>query len=127
MRRLVRNLLVLLLAFVAGAVWADRDQLGGAPDLPSVSSLPGVTHAQLALDEGRLGRFHGTVEVTNKTPARLQVIVRVTARDEGDQVGRLVGEVTLSSGSTAGVELHSVDAFASYDETDVELLPIPKG
>lgn len=118
---------MVVLAFLAGAVWADRDQLGIGGDLPSVTSVPGVSHADLVLDEGRSGRFHGTVEITNKTRTRLQVVIRVTASDEGDQVGRLVGEVTLSSGSTAGVELHSVDRYAAYDGTEVELLPIPKG
>lgn len=125
-RKLVRNVLVVLLAFVAGAVWADRDQLSGV-DAPSISTIMGVSHAALEVDKGRLGRFHGTVEVTNRTRTRLQVVVRVTPRHEGDQLGRLVGEVTLSPGATAGVELHSVDAYEPYDETDVELLPIPKG
>lgn len=128
-RRTGALLLVLIGSLVlAGAIgWRlSVDAPTGDKDAPDgvIQTGQGVDHAGLEVVRSD-GRFDGTIELTNHTTVHANVYVQVHVYDGEQEIGELSGDVSLKPRSTAVVDLQSFDDFRSFDDTVVEVLPIP--
>jgi hypothetical protein len=69
--------------------------------------------------------FDGTVELTNHTDVHADVMVEVHVYDGDQEIGSLLGDVSLKPNSSAVADLTSFDQFAAFTDTVVELIAIP--
>jgi hypothetical protein len=72
-----------------------------------------------------IGNFDGKITLVNHEHLHVHVMVTINVYDGDQQVGDLTGSVTLKPDSASTVDLLSIDTVASYDNTTVELLPLP--
>lgn len=98
---------------------------GFRPDwTPDWLDRKGIAHSDLRVGD-KQGFFDGTIKIENYEDLHVDVYVTVNLYDGDQEVGDLSGSVTLKPNSGSTVDLDSSDRFVSYDNTTVELLPIP--
>jgi hypothetical protein len=119
---LVEIAVIFLIGFICGAFWIANH----APSwLPDWLSPDGLSYSELAIRTDDSGHFDGTIRLANHEKLDVDVLVTVNVYDGDQEVGDLTGTVTLKPESSSTVDLISFDEFASYDNTTIELLPIP--
>jgi hypothetical protein len=133
-KRLKRTFAVLLLctflvsAYVAWSGFTGRepvpipDALGGGPKHVTGSDSD---FGDLHVDRGEDGFFVGTISVENPTNAFQDVIVTVDLFDGDQNVGELIGTVTVKPGTAPSVDLMSVDSHVPWSDAHVDLIRSP--
>ncbi len=96
--------------------------LGGGP-----SSVTGTDSGfdDLEVSQTDDGRFAGTISVENPTSAFQDVFVTVDLFEGDQNVGELVGSVTVKPGTSSSVNLMSPTSFAEWSDAHVDLLRSP--
>lgn len=113
---------IFLIGFLCGAIWIAKY----SPDwLPDWLSPNGITYADLVIRTDGTGYFDGTIRLTNHEDLHADVLVTVNLYRGDEEVGDLTGSVTLKPNSSSSVDLDSSDNFVGYDNTTIELVPIP--
>jgi hypothetical protein len=79
----------------------------------------------LRVAKGDLGYFDGTISIENPTDAFQDVLVTVALFDGEQNVGKLIGSVTLKPGSSSSVDLISFDPYAAWGDARVDLRRSP--
>ena len=119
---LIEIAVIFVIGFVCGAIFIAKH----APSwLPEWISPDGISYSNLAVDSDDRGNFDGTIKLVNHEGLNVKVMVTINVYEGDNQVGDLTGSVTLKPKSASTVDLLSVDEFASYDNTTVELFPLP--
>lgn len=130
-KRLKRIFVVLLLCTFVVSAYIAWSSITGREPVPIPDALGGgPTHVtgtdsafdDLAVDRGADGRFTGTISVENPTDSFQDVIVTVDLFDGDQNVGELMGIVTVKPGTASSVELMSVDSYVPWSDAHVDLL-----
>lgn len=116
--------IIFAIGFVCGVVWHAKYSPGW---LPNWLSPEGISYSDLVIQTGETGNFDGTIRLANHEDLDADVLVTINIYKGDQEVGDLTGSVTLKPKSASTVDLDSIDSFASYDNTTIELLPIPVG
>lgn len=99
---------------VSAVFGAERTITGSDPDFSDLE----VTRDVNAL-------YDGTVVVSNPSGSFQEVVVTVDLFDGDQNVGDLIGSITLKPRSEATVDLRSGDVHARWTEAYVDLLRMP--
>lgn len=71
------------------------------------------------------GRFDETISVENPTDAFQDVMVTVDLFDGDQNVGELVGSVTIKPGTASSMKLISPTPYVEWSDAHVDLLRLP--
>jgi hypothetical protein len=121
---LVEIAVIFLVGFICGAVFIAKYSPSWLPDWLSPD---GIAYSNLKIGSSDLGTFDGRIKLVNHENLHIDVLVTINVYDGDQEVGDLSGSVTLKPDSASNVELSSFDEFATYDNTTIELLPLPVG
>lgn len=121
---LVEIAVIFLVGFICGAVFIAKYSPNWLPDWLSPD---GIAYSNLKIGSSDLGTFDGRIKLVNHENLHVDVLVTINVYDGDQEVADLSGSVTLKPGSASNVELSSIDEFATYDNTTIELLPLPVG
>jgi hypothetical protein len=113
---------IFLIGFICGAIWISKYAPSWLPDWLSPS---GISYADLVIHSNDTGHFDGTIRLSNHEDLNVHVLVTVNVYEGDQDLGDLTGTVTLKPRSSSSVNLDSLDNFVAYDNTTIELLPIP--
>lgn len=69
--------------------------------------------------------FAGSISIENDTSDIQDVFVTVDLFDGDQNVGELIGSVTVKPGSASSVDLISVDQYVSWSDAHVDLMRTP--
>lgn len=96
--------------------------LGGGPNhitgTDSDFENPDVTR-------GNDGAFSGSISINNPTASFQDVLVTVDLFDGDQNVGELLGTVTIKPGTASSVDLISTDPYVSWSDAHVDLIRSP--
>lgn len=120
----VEAAIIFVIGFVCGVVWISKYSPGWLPDWLSPE---GISYSDLVIRTDSTGNFDGTIRLANHEDLNADVFVTINIYKGDQEVGDLTGSVTIKPNSASTVDLDSFDDFASYDNTTVELLPLPVG
>ena len=95
--------------------------LGGGSQITGTDS----DFDELNVTQGQDNDFEGTIKVENPTSDFQDVFVTVDLFDGDQNVGELLGSVTLKPRSSSSVSLSSSDAHTRWDDAHVDLLRLP--
>lgn len=95
-----------------------RDDQGSPPVASPHSDEPTYSALRIAEDQGR---FAGEVTIRNPFDRDVTVLVTVNVYDGEQEVGELIGDVTLKPRSQSSVELTGLDDYSSYTDARVHL------
>jgi hypothetical protein len=128
-KRLTRMFAVLLVfTFVASSYITDREPvpipeaLGGGPNHVTGTDSD-FTDLDVARGDG--GAFAGSISIENPTASFQDVLVTVDLFDRDQNVGELMGTVTVKPGKASSVDLFSMDPYVSWSDAHVELIRSP--
>ena len=134
LRRLKRRFAVLLVfTFVVSSYVAWSGMTGREP-VPIPDALGGgpnhVTGTDSDFDDldvarGDSGAFSGSISIENPTEGFQDVLVTVDLFDGDQNVGELVGTVTVKPGKASSVDLFSMDPYVSWSDAHVDLIRSP--
>lgn len=133
-KRLKRTLAVLLLCTFVVSAYVAWSGITGREPVPIPDALGGgPTHVtgtdsafdDLEVDRGADGLFAGTISVENPTETFQNVIVTVDLFDGDQNVGELIGTVTVKPGTSSSVESISFDAHVPWSDAHVDLIRSP--
>jgi hypothetical protein len=95
-----------------------RDDPGSPPVASSHGDEPTYSGLRIAEDQGR---FAGEVTIRNPFDRDVTVLVTVNVYDGEQEVGELIGDVTLKPESESTVELTGLDDYSAYTDARVHL------
>jgi hypothetical protein len=138
MKKLLGFVLVFALGFVAGIVWyrdsggaspTDGGKGGSAtatkPTGPANSDvLARVKFSNVTVAQDDLGKFVGSIKLSNNTSRSMPVLVTVHIYDGPDNVADLSEMTTMKPQTTSTVSLTGVDDYQEFTDTTVDLLPL---
>ncbi|GGD30596.1 hypothetical protein [Nocardioides daphniae] len=130
-KRVKRILLVLvLLAFAASAyiAWSGltgrdlpgpiRDAIGGGGEVVGSDAH----FSGLKVTKGEDGRFDAAITVQNTGSTYQDVMITVSVFDGDQNVGTLMGTVTLKPNRSSSTDLFSADDYVAWTDAHVDLL-----
>lgn len=133
-KRLKRMFAVLLVCTLVASVYVAWSGITGREPVPIPEALGGgpnhITGTDSDFDDldvtrGDGGAFSGSISISNPTDRFQDVLVTVDLFDGDQNVGELLGSVTVKPGKASSVDLFSMDAYVSWSDAHVDLIRSP--
>ena len=133
-KRVKRMLAVLLVCIFLVSAYLAWSGITGREPVPIPETLGGgpnhITGTDSDFDNldvarGDDGAFSGSISISNPTASFQDVLVTVDLFDGDQNVGELLGTVTVKPGKASSVELISMDPYVSWSDAHVDLIRSP--
>jgi hypothetical protein len=131
-KRINRAFAVLLVCMFVGSSYIAWSGFTGREPIPIPDALGGggagtvsgtdSNFSDLNVKQGDAGDFAGTISINNPSTTYQDVLVTVDLFQGDQNVGELIGSVTVKPGTSSSVELMSVDTYVSWTDARVDLL-----
>ena len=133
-KRLKRTFFILLVCTFAVSTYVAWSGITGREPVPIPEALGGgpghITGSDSDFDDldvtrGNNGAFSGSISIENPTSTFQDVVVTVDLFDGDQNVGELLGIVTVKPGTASGVDLLSIDPYVPWSDAHVDLMRTP--